>query len=165
MAVVTHAPQHHRADQALFGRGRGRPVLLATLAARIDPAAERMAIETARETDARLLIANVVYLPPYRASLGLLGPSGAVLPHEDDRDEVRATADRAAAEHVQVDLLRVFSPHPVRALVQIVGERDVGLLILGPDPSRVKRRLVRRAVRAVRHSDCLVWVAPDGYCS
>ena len=149
----------------MSGRGRGRPVLLATLAARIDPAAERMAIETAQETDARLLIANVVYLPPYRASLVLHGPSGAVLPHEDDRDEVRATADRAAEQHVQVELLRVFSPHTVRALVQVVDERDVGLLILGPDPSRVKRRLVRRAVRAVRHSDCLVWVAPDGYCS
>ena len=95
----------------------------------------------------------------------LHGPSGAVLPHEDDRDEVRATADRAAEQRVQVELLRVFSPHTVRALVQVVDERDVGLLILGPDPSRVKRRLVRRAVRAVRHGGSLVWVAPDGYCS
>jgi nucleotide-binding universal stress UspA family protein len=87
-----------------------------------------------------------------------------VLPHEDDREEVRATADRAAQQQVRVELLRVFSSHPVRALAQVVDERDVGLLILGPDPSRVRRRLVRRAVRAVRHSDCLVWVAPDGYC-
>ena len=71
-----------------------------------------MAIETAQETNARLFIANIVRLPPYRASLVLLGPSGAVLPHEDDREEVRATADRAAGEHVQVDLLRVFSPIP-----------------------------------------------------
>jgi nucleotide-binding universal stress UspA family protein len=162
--IVITREQHHQTDRAVFGRTRGRPVLLATLAARIDPAAERMAIETAQETDARLLIANVVRLPPYRASLVLLGPSGAVLPHEDDREEVRATADRAAQQQVRVELLRVFSSHPVRALAQVVDERDVGLLILGPDPSRVRRRLVRRAVRAVRHSDCLVWVAPDGYC-
>ena len=138
--------------------------MLATLAARIDPAAERMAIETAQETDGRLVIVNIVHLPPYRASLVLLGPSGAVLPHEDDREEVRATADRAASQQVQVELLRVFSAHPIRALSQLVDERDVGLLIIGPEPSRVSRRAVRRAVRAVRHSDCLVWVAPDGYC-
>jgi nucleotide-binding universal stress UspA family protein len=163
VTVITRE-QHRGTERDLLGRTRGRPVLLATLAARIDPAAERMAIETAQETDARLLIANVVRLPPYRSSIALLGPSGAVLPHEDDREEVRATADRAAEQRVQVELLRVFSPHPVRALAQVVDERDVGLLILGPDPSRVTPRLVRRAVRAVRHSDCLVWVAPDGYC-
>ena len=79
------------------------------MSVRIDPAAERMATETALETGAHLVIVNLVRLPLYGTSLVLHGPDGAVLPHEDDRDAVRATAQRLADRGVDVELLRVFS--------------------------------------------------------
>jgi hypothetical protein len=161
MIGVRHDRSNQRGDQ----RHARRPVLLATLGVRIDPAAERMAIETALEAATALVIANVVRLPPYGTSLVLGGPDVAVLPHEDDRDAVRATADRAAAAGIETELLRVFTTRPSRALAELVHERDIGLLVVGPDASRVRRALVRRTVRAVRDADCLVWVAPDGYCT
>lgn len=156
--------RHGEAQHPGVGRHGRRPVLLATLGVRIDPAAERMAFETVLETGAALLIANVVRLPPYGTSMILHGPDVAVLPHEDDREAVRATADRAAAAGIATELLRVFTTRPAQALAELVREREVGLLVVGPDASRVRRRVVRRTVRAVRDADCLVWIAPDGYC-
>ena len=43
-----------------------RPVVLATLSVRVDPVAERVAIEAALETGARLLLANMIWLPRTR---------------------------------------------------------------------------------------------------
>jgi Universal stress protein family len=140
-----------------------RPVLLATLGVRIDPAAERMAFESALETGVELIVANVVRLPPFGTSMILHGPDVAVLPHEDERVEVRATADRAAAAGISTELLRVFTTRPARALAELVAERRVALLVVGPDASRIRRRVVKRTMRALRDADCLVWIAPDGY--
>jgi hypothetical protein len=155
-----------RHDDPRTGPSEGhsrRPVLLATLGVRIDPAAERMAFETALESGAGLVIANVVRLPPYRTSMVLHGPDVAVLPHEDDRVAVRASADRAAAAGIPTELLRVFTTRPTRALAELVTERDAALLVIGPDAERVRRRVLRRTVRALRECECLVWIAPDGY--
>ncbi len=71
------------------GRHRSRPVLLATLSVRIDPNAERVAIEAALETGARLVIANMLWLPAFPATL-MLAPQYATLPHEEDLEAVRA---------------------------------------------------------------------------
>lgn len=51
----------------------------------------------------------------------------------------------------------------MRALLEVVSERDAGLLVFGPDLDWVGRLSFRRAARRVRRdADCLVWVAPDG---
>jgi nucleotide-binding universal stress UspA family protein len=93
----------------------------------------------------------------------LVGAANATLPHEEALDEVRGTAARAASLGVKTELLRVTTRHPVRALLQIVVERDAGLLVFGPDRSRVRGLRWRTAVRRVRRdAPCLVWVAPDG---
>jgi nucleotide-binding universal stress UspA family protein len=147
------------------GRHGRRPVLLATMGVRIDPTAERMAFDTALDAGTPLVVVNVVRLPPFVSSLALHGPDGAVLPHEDDREAVRATAQRAVDRGIETELLRVFTTRPARALAELVQERDAALLVVGPDATRVRRSLVRRAVRAVRDADCLVWIAPDGYCT
>src|SRR5580704_6849187 len=76
-----------------------RPIVLATLSVRVDPAAERVAIEAALETRARLLLANLIWLPPYPTTL-TLAREYATLPHEEDLEAVRATADRAAARGI-----------------------------------------------------------------
>ena len=140
-----------------------RPVVLGTLSVEIDPAAEEMAIASALEAGVPLIIANMLHLPPYPASVTLLGPSGVTLPHEEALDEVRATASRAASLGIRTELLRVTTRHPVRALLQIVVERDAGLLVFGPDRRRLRGLRFRAAARRVRRdAPCLVWVAPDG---
>jgi len=109
------------------------------------------------------MIANLLELPPYPATLTLHGPGVATLPHEEALDEVRATANRAAALGIRTELLRISTRRPVRALLEIVAERDAGLLVFGPDVARTGRRRFRAAARQVRRrAPCLVWVAPDG---
>lgn len=138
------------------------PVILATLAARIDPAAERMAIESALDVGARLIVANLVMLRPMPATL-MLAREHVVLPYEEDLEAVRATARRAAERGLATELLRIASPRPLQALLELVGERSAGLLVLGPDPGhspRWWRALAARRVR--RRARCLVWIAPDG---
>lgn len=142
---------------------RARPVVLGTLSVGIDPAAEDMAIASALEAGVPLIVANMLQLPPYPATMMLLGPEGATLPHEEALDEVRATAARAAALGIRTELLRVTSRHPVRALLEIAAEREAGLLVFGPDRARTREWRFRAAARRVRRdAPCLVWVAPDG---
>jgi uncharacterized protein with von Willebrand factor type A (vWA) domain len=51
----------------------------------------------------------------------------------------------------------------VRALLQLVAERDAGLLVFGPAVGRIRGPRLRAAARRVRRdAPCLVWIAPDG---
>jgi Universal stress protein family len=151
----------HASPDVAIGTGRkpSRPVLLGTLSVRVDPAAERMAIETALELGARLILANMLVLPPYPCTV-VLARDCAVLPHEEDLEEVRATAQRAAELGIRTELLRVSSPRPVTALIELAQEREAGLLVFGPDRSRISRRRFRSAAKVVRRdAPCLVWIA------
>jgi nucleotide-binding universal stress UspA family protein len=142
---------------------RARPVILATLSVRVDPSAERMAIESALEAGVPLIITNLLPFRPYPTTFGLLGPEGMNLPHEEDLDAVRATAERAATLGVKTELLRVTTRRPLQALLELVRERDAGLLVFGPDRSRTARWRFRSVARRVRReAACLVWIAPDG---
>jgi nucleotide-binding universal stress UspA family protein len=136
-----------------------RPVLLGTLSVRVDPTAERMAIDTALELGTRLILANMLALPPYPLTV-MIARECVTLPHEEDLDAVRATAGRAAALGIPTELLRVSSPRPVTALIELAQERDAGLLVFGPDRSRISGRRFRAAARVVRRdAPCLVWIA------
>jgi nucleotide-binding universal stress UspA family protein len=156
-----------RAAPAVPSRAIGggvRPVVLGTLSIRVDPTAEDMAIASALEAGAPLIVVNAMRLPPYPATIMLLGARNATLPDEEDLEAVRATAQRAAELGIRTELLRVTANRPVRALLEIADERDAGLLVFGPDLSRTRRRAFRRAARAVRRgANCLVWIAPDGW--
>jgi hypothetical protein len=161
MAAVDHSTLGHSgsaidADTTVSPR----PVVLATLSVRVDPTAERVAIEAALETRARLLLANLIWLPPHPTTL-ILAREYATLPHEEDLDAVRATADRAAAAGIPTELLRISSRRPLAALIELVREREPGLVVLGPDPRRSPRWWRALAARRIRaRADCLVWIAP-----
>jgi nucleotide-binding universal stress UspA family protein len=138
--------------------------VLGTLSVRVDPSAERMAIDSAIEAGVPLVIVNILRLRPYPTTLALVGPEGLNLPHEEDLEAVRATARRAAELGVQTELLRVTTRRPVQALLEIVTERDAGLLVFGPDlrlTGRLRFRSLARRLR--RQASCLLWVAPDGW--
>lgn len=142
---------------------RARPVLLATLSVRVDPSAERMAIDSALEAGVPLLVANLLRLRPYPTTIGLLGAQRSTLPHEEDLEAVRSTARRAAALGLKTELLRVTTTRPVKALLELASERDAGLIVFGPHLGLVGRLRYRAAARRVRReAACLVWVAPDG---
>jgi Universal stress protein family len=138
------------------------PVVLGTLSVRIDPAAERMALESALEVGVKLIVANMLMLPPYPLTV-TLARGYTTLPHEEDLDAVRATARRALSLGIRTELQRVSSPRPVRALLELARNCQAGLLVFGPERSLIKPRRWRSAVRVVRRdAPCLVWVAPDG---
>jgi nucleotide-binding universal stress UspA family protein len=140
------------------GAASGRPVVLATLSVRVDPRAEEMAISSALETRARLIVANMLMLPPHPTTL-MLAREHATLPHEEDLEAVRGTARRAAERGVQTELLRISSRRPLVALIELIRERQAGLVVLGPDPSRTPRWWLWLAARRVRRqADCLVWI-------
>lgn len=140
-----------------------RPVVLGTLSVRFDPSAERMAVDSALETGAPLVIANVVRMQPYTTTMMLAGPQAATLPHEEHLEEVREFARRAATLGCRTQHLRVTSKRPVKALLEIVHEREAGLLVFGPHLDLIKPRRFRAATKEIRkRAACLVWVAPDG---
>ena len=161
MAEIIDRPREGTPSSTATG-GPARPVVLATLSVRVDPVAERMALESALEARVALIIANMLRMPAFATTLRI-APQYATLPHEEDLEAVRATARRAAALGIPTELLRVMSPRPLTALIELIHERRPGLVVLGPDVERTSRWRLRRAARRVRdEADCLVWIAPDG---
>lgn len=133
-------------------------MLLATLGVPFDPDASSFAVDAAVEAGQRLIVANVVELPPLAMSVNL---GYDQLPERpEDEEAYRAPAALAHSLGVEVERLRVRSPRPVEALIQLAAERRPGLLVFGPDRSRLRRRVYRKAVKAVRERvTCLVWLA------
>ncbi len=136
-----------------------RPVLLATFDVPFAPEAAALAVESAVESGQPLLVVNV-------APISILPISLAMGYEYAGTDEVEASlrqpAELAYSLAVPVERLRVSSPHPVDALLELVSERAPGLLVLGPDRTKVRRRLYRKAAKRVSSEvACLVWLAPD----
>jgi hypothetical protein len=139
-------------------REAGRPVLLATLGVPFDPAASEFAVDAAVEAGEPLIVANVVVLPPLGMSVAMGYDQLPDRPEE--ADSLRAPAALAHELGVQVERLRVKSPRPIEALVQLVAERAPGILVFGPDRSRLRGRTYRKAAKALRgRAACLVWLA------
>jgi nucleotide-binding universal stress UspA family protein len=160
MSLKTVGERRDEVRAPVIDRKR-RPVVLATLSVRIDPEAERVALDSALESGATLILANMLEMHPYPLTV-MLARECVNLPHEEDLEAVRATAQRAAAAGIATELLRISSPRPVRALIELAREREAGLLVLGPDRSRVARRRLKAAARAVRRdAPCLVWVGDE----
>lgn len=160
MGAVTDI--HRPGSPGSAGSQPSRPVLLATLSVRIDPDAERMALESALEAGSTLILANMMFLRPMPLT-NVLAPEFANLPHEEDLEAVRGTAARAAGLGIKTELLRISSPRPVAALIELAAEREAGLLVFGPERSLLPRLRFRSAARAVRRdAPCLVWIGGEG---
>ena len=135
----------------------GRPVLLATLDAPLLAEASEMAVETALESGQPLLVVNAVETALTRWTLTFghdyIAPPGV-------EESLSAPAELANGLGVQVERIRLRSPRPVDALLELAAERGVGLFVLGADPNSMRRRRYRRsAKKIVERSPCLVWVA------
>ncbi len=135
-----------------------RPVLLATLGVPFDPDAATFAVDASVESGQPLIVANVVELPPLPMSVRMQYDQLEDAP--ETAAALRAPAELARSLGVRVERLRVRSPRPVVALLELVAERRPGLLVFGPDRSQLRPRTYRKAARAVREgAACLVWLA------
>jgi nucleotide-binding universal stress UspA family protein len=134
--------------------------MLATLDVPFERQAWVVALDAAVESGEPLIVVNVVELPPLPLSV-VMGYDQLDYTPELAR-ALREPAELAHSLGIQVERLRVKSLHPIEALVQLVGERRPGLLVFGPERTKLPRRVYRRAARAVRHQmDCLVWLPDD----
>ncbi len=132
--------------------------MLATLGVPFDRAAVAFAVDAAVESGQDLIVANVTLLEPLPLSM-MLGYDCL----EDFTPElsaaVRWPADLARSLGVHVERLRVRSPRPVSALIEVVAERLPGLLVFGPDRTRLPARRYRKAAQAIgARAPCLVWL-------
>jgi hypothetical protein len=132
-------------------------VLLVTLDVPFDPAAVEFGVDAAVEAGQPLMVVNVVAsaLLPCSTLLGY-----EYLPRQDVEESLHAPAALARSLGVDVQRLRLVSPHPVAALVELVSERRAGLVVFGPDQAKLRPRRYRKALRAIeRSTTCLVWSA------
>ena len=95
---------------------RVRPVVLATLSVRPDPSAERMAIDSALEAGAPLILVNLLKLRNYPTTIALLGAEATTIPHEEDLDAVRATAARAAQLGISTKTVETYKARALEKL-------------------------------------------------
>lgn len=136
-----------------------RPVLLLTFDVPITPRAAELAVDAAVESGQPLLVVNVVELPmrPMTFSWGT-----EVVVTEDVDASLRAPAELAHSLAVEVERIRLVSPRPAAAALELVGERLPGLVVLGADRHRLRGRRLVRAERRIRsEAPCLVWSEGD----
>lgn len=133
-----------------------RPVMLVTFDVPVRADAAELAVDAAVESGQKLLLVNLVELP-IRPMTASWGSETVVL--EDVETSLRAPAELAHSLAVAVERLRIVSPRPLKALLELVGERLPGLLVLGADTGRMRGRRYRKAARRIREeAPCLVWI-------
>jgi Universal stress protein family len=154
---VVQQRQRPQATDGLIG-ARGRPVMLATLDVPFDSDAVVFAVDSAVELGQRLIVANFVEQAPLPLS-AMMGYDD--LPYPPEMAESLYQPVRLAQSlGVEVTRLRVKSFHPIPALLEVVAEQDPGLLVFGPDRSKIMRLRYWRAARAIRSRvTTLIWLA------
>jgi nucleotide-binding universal stress UspA family protein len=139
----------------------GRPILLATLGAPFDDDAVVFAVDSAVEAGQPLIVANITVLEPLAMSV-ILGYDALEEFTPEVSESVRRPVELAHSLGVTVERLRIRSPRPIQALLQLARERRPGLLVFGADRRALAPRTYRRAVRAIREgAGCLIWVGPE----
>lgn len=145
-------------DDVSFLSARTRPVLLATLDVPFAEEATAFAVDSAVESGQPLIIVNVAEIHPTHWSLVGYG----YIENEELQRELRKPAELAQSLAVPVERLRVCSPHPLDALLEVVAERNPGVLVFGPDRRHVRRRKYEHAAEFLRaRTGCLVWTEAE----
>jgi nucleotide-binding universal stress UspA family protein len=139
----------------------GRPILLATIGAPFDEEATAFAVDSAVEAGQPLIVANITALEPLGLSV-MLGYDALEEFTPEVSESVRRPVELAQSLGVTVERLRIRSPRPIQALLQLAWERRPGLLVFGADRRGLSPRRYRRAVHAIREgAGCLIWVVPE----
>lgn len=136
--------------------------MLATLGVPLEQTATIFAIDSAVEEGRSLILVNVTRLEPLSLSVRLgydaleeLTPEVTV--------SLRRAVGLARSLGLHVERLRIRSPRPITALLELVTERGPGVLVFGPDKAALGIRSYRRSVRKIRDANpCFVWTAEQG---
>jgi nucleotide-binding universal stress UspA family protein len=121
--------------------------------------AAELAVDSAVESGQPLIVVNAVQLSirPMTSSWGT-----EVVVTEDVDESLRAPAELARSLSVEVERIRLVSPRPAEAVLELVRERLPGLIVLGSDRTRRgRRRLTRAERRILRDAPCLVWASDE----
>ena len=133
-----------------------RPVMLVTFDVPFEPEATALAVDAAVESGQRLIVVNLAEVP--------IGPISLAMKYEyvgtqEVEDALRAPAELAHSLAVDVERLRLCSPRPIDALLELVAERAPGLLVVGPDRERLRRRTYAKWTKRIsERAACLVWL-------
>jgi nucleotide-binding universal stress UspA family protein len=131
--------------------------MLATFNVPFEPEAATVAVDAAVEAGQPLLIVNVAETPILPVSMRL---GYEYLEAPELTAALRTPAELAASLGLGVELLRVASPRPVEALLQLVAERSPGLLVVGPARGALGRRKSARTAKRIRErATCLLWLS------
>jgi hypothetical protein len=145
-----------RTSADIPGVAGSRPVMLVTFDVPFELEATELAIDAAVESGQRLIIVNAAQVP--------LGPVSLAMGYEyvgtdEVEDALRAPAALAVSLAVEVERLRLCSPRPIEALLELVAERAPGLLVVGPDRGRMRKRTYAKLTKRIRErAACLVWL-------
>lgn len=139
----------------------GRPVVLVTLGAPVETAAASVALGAAVDAGSPLILANVTELEPLSLSL-LLGYDALEELSPETSASLRTLTERAAALGLAVEWLRIRTPRPVRAMLELIRDRRPGLVVFGVGRGSVPRRRYRRAVAALKErGEFLIWLPEE----
>ena len=133
-------------------------MLLATLNVPFADDAIAFAVDSAAENGQPLVVVNVAEILLTHWSLVGYG----YVESEELQRKLYRPADLAQSLAVRVERLRVCSPHPLDALLEVVAERDPGVPVFGPDRAYIRKRRYQRAVRCLaERATCLVWTGAE----
>ena len=112
--------------------------MLVTFDVPFEPEATELAVDVAVESGQRLIIVNVAEVA--------LGPISLAMKYEyvgtqEVEDALRAPAALAHSLAVKVERLRLCSPRPIDALLELVAERAPGLLVVPQLRRRTSRQM------------------------
>lgn len=131
-----------------------RPVMLVSLDIAFDEAAIETAIEAALEANSELFVCLGIQLPVGNAN-------AAARRHMGDpvvREQIKEIVAVARAAGAKAQMLTFNSPRPTTVLIDVVRDRDIGLLVFGPNRRRYGRLRFRLHTRKLRRNvDCLFW--------
>jgi nucleotide-binding universal stress UspA family protein len=130
--------------------------MLVTFDVPFEREAAELAVDAAVESGQRLIVVNAVEIT--------LGPLTLSMKYQyvgrpDVEEALRAPAELAHSLSVEVERLRLCSPRPIEALLELVAERAPGLLVVGPDREHLKRRAYAKLTKRIRErAGCLIWL-------
>ena len=129
--------------------------MLVTFDVPFAPEAAEFAVDSAVESGQPLIVVNAAEVPlPISIAMGY-----EYVGTDEVEESLRAPAELARSLAVEVERLRLCSPRPVEALLELVAERTPGLLVLGPDRGRLRRRRYAKLTKRIsERAACLVWL-------
>jgi nucleotide-binding universal stress UspA family protein len=131
-----------------------RPVMLLTLNVPFDDRAVDFAVETAAETGAVLYVCDAVPI-----ALGNPASHGIrSFGEHETRNDLDRVSQLARQSGVRATQFVFHNPKPVKAVLEVIRDEQVGLLVFGANRSWLGRWSFRRAARRLRReAGCLVW--------